>query len=341
MTIIHNRFFISTVFIFAFSRLCAQQLPQYTQYVANNFVLNPAIAGIENYVDVRIARREQWVGISGAPVTTYFSIHTPLGSHYLRPNPNTVAGIGENPFSRSYLQNYQAEENHHGMGMIYSVDKTGPFNRTDMSLNYAYHIGLSEYVNMSVGIAPAVTIMVLDKSFINTKDPDDASINSNSNKLYFPNVDAGIWLYGSQFFAGVSALRLIPQTMDFTKVSTLVNKNYLLPHFFATAGFRFSFIEDVTFQPSFMLKYVNGTPTSLDFNLKTHFKDIFWTGISYRTTDAFAFMVGINPVHYLNISYSYDMISSALSAKTWGSNEIVIGLLLSNSYKVRCPKKMW
>lgn len=48
-----------------------QQKPQYTQYVMNNFILNPAIAGIENYVDVKAGYRAQWQGLEGAPVTSY------------------------------------------------------------------------------------------------------------------------------------------------------------------------------------------------------------------------------------------------------------------------------
>jgi hypothetical protein len=38
----------------------AQQKPQYTQYIFNNFLLNPAVAGIENYTDVKLGYRSQW-----------------------------------------------------------------------------------------------------------------------------------------------------------------------------------------------------------------------------------------------------------------------------------------
>ena len=57
----------------------AQQLPQYTQYILNNYLLNPAVSGIENYTDIKISHRHQWAGIQDAPVTTYFTIHGPLG----------------------------------------------------------------------------------------------------------------------------------------------------------------------------------------------------------------------------------------------------------------------
>ncbi|HNL83547.1 MAG TPA: type IX secretion system membrane protein PorP/SprF, partial [Chitinophagaceae bacterium] len=56
----------------------AQQRPYYTQYILNNFIVNPAVAGIENYTDVKLSHRMQWVGLQDAPVTTYFTIHAPL-----------------------------------------------------------------------------------------------------------------------------------------------------------------------------------------------------------------------------------------------------------------------
>ena len=48
------------------AQLMAQQRPQYTQYVFNNFLLNPALSGIENYTDVKAGYRSQWQGLQGA-----------------------------------------------------------------------------------------------------------------------------------------------------------------------------------------------------------------------------------------------------------------------------------
>lgn len=37
----------------------AQQRPYYTQYIMNNYIINPAVAGIENYWDVKASHRLQ------------------------------------------------------------------------------------------------------------------------------------------------------------------------------------------------------------------------------------------------------------------------------------------
>lgn len=81
------------------SALSAQQQPQYTMYMANNFILNPAVAGIEDYTDVKLSYRAQWVGIEDAPVTAYATIHGLIAS--------------------------DLEGRRHGLGGAVVLDKTG------------------------------------------------------------------------------------------------------------------------------------------------------------------------------------------------------------------------
>ncbi|HRD40546.1 MAG TPA: type IX secretion system membrane protein PorP/SprF, partial [Bacteroidia bacterium] len=56
----------------------AQQLPQYTQYMLNEFAINPAVAGKEEFADVRSNNRYQWVGITDAPRTYMLTVHGPM-----------------------------------------------------------------------------------------------------------------------------------------------------------------------------------------------------------------------------------------------------------------------
>ncbi|MGZ4086135.1 MAG: type IX secretion system membrane protein PorP/SprF, partial [Bacteroidia bacterium] len=56
----------------------AQQLPQYTQYMLNELAINPAVAGKDQYADMRSNNRYQWVGITDAPRTYMFTAHGPF-----------------------------------------------------------------------------------------------------------------------------------------------------------------------------------------------------------------------------------------------------------------------
>ena len=86
----------------------AQQKPHYTQYVLNQYIVNPALTGIENYVDLKLSHRHQWVGIQDAPVTTYLSVHGPIGKTDYRKTATSFDLKGENPRGERYWEEYTA-----------------------------------------------------------------------------------------------------------------------------------------------------------------------------------------------------------------------------------------
>ena len=97
------RQFMTGLGLFTCSAVMAQQRPYYTQYIMNNYIINPAVAGIENYWDVKASHRVQWVGLQDAPVTTYLTVHGPLKkSDYDRESATSFHANGQNP-GRSIL----------------------------------------------------------------------------------------------------------------------------------------------------------------------------------------------------------------------------------------------
>src|SRR6202035_3990251 len=93
--------YLLSVFLSCMQLLSAQQKPQYTQYVFNNYLLNPAVAGIENYTDVKAGYRSQWTGLQGAPVTSYLTIDAPIGNNFLQGVTSAFpAEGGVNPSTR-------------------------------------------------------------------------------------------------------------------------------------------------------------------------------------------------------------------------------------------------
>ncbi len=66
MMMLGKKFVINCVCVLIVGCASAQQQPYYTQYILNNFILNPALAGIENYWDFKVSYRNQWVGLQGS-----------------------------------------------------------------------------------------------------------------------------------------------------------------------------------------------------------------------------------------------------------------------------------
>ena len=318
-----------------------QQRPQYTQYIFNNFILNPAISGIENYIDVKAGYRSQWQGLDGAPETSYISIHAPLGKNFLYGTSTSVPQSGgTNPNSRSYVQTYMASEPHHGIGFHAVSDKAGPISRTDVNATYAYHMGLSANVNLSLGVAAGVSKIYLDRSKITLENPVDQAIGTGSYDQLKPDLSAGVWLYGPRYFAGAAAQQLLSSPISFSD-DAAYNQGKKVPHIFISAGYKVYLGDDFAAMPSAMVKIVSPVPASIDVNLKLAYRDKFWMGASYRKDDAFSAMAGFNVGSFMNLGYSYDFTTSGLNTVSNGSHEIVLGVFLNNRYKVSCPQKSW
>jgi len=317
----------------------AQQLPQYTQYVFNNYLLNPAVTGIENYTDAKMGYRSQWTGLDGAPVTSYLSINLPIGRNFIEGDATgSVEMGGVNPSSRLYTQNYQASEPHHGIGFMVVSDKAGPITQTNIDATYAYHIGIAPRLNLAFGVSAGLNHISLNTSEITLATPLDPAISNGNNSQWKPDLGAGIWLYSGDYYVGLSAQQLLPENLYFSTSNTAVDVSKTVPHYFLTAGTKLYVSDDITLLPSFLIKEIQPVPLTYDINVKASFQDKFWLGGAYRHGDSFGILAGFNLSSFINIGYSYDITTSALNTVSNGTHEIVIGLLLNNRYKVTCPQ---
>jgi type IX secretion system PorP/SprF family membrane protein len=321
----------------------AQQRPHYTQYILNEFIINPAVAGIENYTDVKLSHRHQWIGLQDAPVTTYFTIHGPLKkSDYDRQTATSFHASGENPRGTAYWQDYTRADPHAGIGFTMINDRTGPLNRFAAYATYAYHIGISERTSIAAGISAGVENMTLNTSKLNFEVPVDPAVAGSGylNRLS-PDINAGVWLYSASAFAGLSMQQVIPSKLKFTGDSVTLTGGKLVPHTFLTAGVRVPIGEDVSLLPSVLFKYLAPLPIGFDLNAKLQYQDFLWAGASYRYNDGFAAMVGLSVSNALNIGYSYDITTSRLNTVSHGTHEIMLGFLLGNRYGDWCPRNLW
>jgi type IX secretion system PorP/SprF family membrane protein len=349
-----NEFVMKKIFTIVFVLLVvvfanAQQRPHYTQYILNNYIVNPAISGIENYTDVKMSVRDQWVGLNGAPRTAYFTIQAPLGKKDYRPSATGYSVPGENPRGRSYWENYTAAEPHHGIGMAIINDRTGSYNRFSATVSYAYHIGLNATTNLAGGFAAGITRVGIDKSKTDFGggDPTDPAAGNSAtgyiNKIR-PDISAGLWLYSRDYFVGLAAQQIVPQKLTFVDDALAQTTGRLIPHIFLTTGYRFLVNEDINAIPSLMLKYIHGSSKN-DFqpelNLKLQFRDMVWIGGSWRYEDGYAAMIGAALGNFVNVGYAYDFTTTELNTVSNGTHEFLIGFILGNKYSEACPRCNW
>jgi type IX secretion system PorP/SprF family membrane protein len=292
----------------------------------NTFIVNPAVAGIENYWDLKASHRHQWAGVNGSPVTTYLTLHGPLKkTDYPQASVTGFDPEGANPRGRAYWDTYTAPPAHAGVGVTILDDHTGPLSRFSATGTYAHHIGLAPGVSLGAGISLGAQRVSLDADKLEMQDPSDPVI-AGSTELgkWKPDANVGLYLYSSQYFAGVSLQNVTSS-----------------PHLFVTGGYRIWISEDIGVLPSVMIKYIAALPVGIEVNTKFQYRDKVWLGASYRHQDGIAGMLGINVSSAFNVSYAYDYTTSSLNLASKGSHEILVGILIGNRYADLCPRNIW
>lgn len=337
-----KQFFIYIIVMIIGTTVWAQQKPQYTQYILNQYILNPALTGIENYVDVKASHRLQWAGLLDAPVTTYLTVQGAIGKEDYKSTATSMHIPGDNPRGKNYWEEYTASKPHHGWGMQIINDRTGPLNNFSAFGTYAYHIGLSPRTNLAAGIGLGITNTSLDASKLQFYNPIDPAVANSGlfNTIKF-DMNAGVYLYSADFFIGLSALQIMPSKIEFASNTVRKTDGKAVPHIFLTAGKRYLVGDNFNFIPSVLIKFVQPAPVQIEVNGKLQYQDFLWVGASYRHNDGIAAMVGFNVSSTFNFGYAYDYTTSNLNNYTKGTHEIVIGFLIGNQYGDTCPKNVW
>ena len=146
----------------------AQQKPEYSQYMFNTFLLNPAAAGADGFTSLNITERDQWVGLSGAPTTHSFSAQTRI----LKNSFIAKALSLRKKFSK------RSASGRVGVGAYFYNDNNGPISRTGMQLTYAYHIPLRQS-QLSFGISIEPYMFKVNVGMLNVKGFDPLLIQGS------------------------------------------------------------------------------------------------------------------------------------------------------------------
>lgn len=306
--------FIASLFLI--TSAFAQQRPQYTQYVNNYFLINPAAAGIEKDMHLTASYRKQWAGLIGSPATSYLTANTSLGTTN---NMRTEASNNTALFTLS--------EPHHAIGFTIVNDEAGALNRFTAYASYAYHLQLSAKINLSAGISGGMSNIQVHENKLALENPIDPAVYNYTGKPK-GDVNAGLLLYGEQFFAGVSVQQIIPSKINTNGNNINLYGDRKFPDLFLSGGYRFAINSDLSVQPSIMLKYINTVPLTFDLNAKVDYKDLLWAGYSYRYQSGMAVFAGLRIKNDLKFGYSYDLTTSGLQKVSSGTHEFLLAFTI-------------
>lgn len=285
--------FILPFIVLSFKISYGQQMPQFTQYSLNEFVINPAVAGTEDFFNSRVINRYQWLGVTDAPRTYTMSLY---GPHKKLP-----MGYG---------------------GYIFS-DITGPTRRSGIYLSYAYNIKLVDDIKMSMGLSTGLLQFKIDATKITFKDETDL-IKDNLYVDYIPDASFGIHIYSPDYYFGVSSSQLLSNRIVFADIQDNSLRR-LANHIFIYGGYKYKINETFVFEPSLLVKKVKPSPLQLDINAKVTYQNTVWASLGYRTAFGPNIILGYNMHDQLYFGYSYDFPFSNLGKLSTGSHEFMLG----------------
>jgi type IX secretion system PorP/SprF family membrane protein len=296
-------YFLIALTLLTFFNVKAQQDPQYTQYMYNMSIMNPAYAGSKENMTGGALYRKQWIGIEGTPSTGTFFINSPAGKNV-------------------------------GLGISAINDKIGPVEETNVYADFSYTLNIGGDSKLAFGLKGGSTFhkvgLFSQIGDGHVPDLNDPAFQENSSKSFL-NFGTGLFYYTNKYYVAFSVPNMLKSSyLDYN--GRRFGTESL--HYFITGGYVFDVNPDFKFKPSAMIKSAINAPVSLDLSANFLFYNKFEVGGTYRLEDSYGAMVNYAVSPSLRIGYAYDQIVSDLKVTTPSSHEILI------LFNLNFPKKV-
>ena len=295
-------YLVLSMSLLSLSGMFGQQDPQYTQYMYNMNIINPAYAGSKENLSFGLLFRKQWVNIEGAPTTFTLSGSAPIGKNV-------------------------------GLGLSAISDRIGPVDEKNVYGDVSYTLNLGGESRLAFGLKAGATfhnVGLLDQVRPFVPNQDDPAFLLNENNVFF-NAGAGLFYYTDKFYIAAS----LPNMIKSVHLDNNGKKFGLeTPHYFLTSGYVFDLTDNIKFKPFGLLKTAFNAPISFDLSTNFLFNEKFELGATYRFQDSFGAMANFAVTPSLRIGYAYDHVVSDLKVATASSHEIIL------LFDLNFPKKI-
>jgi len=309
-----KRLFYILLFFISCDLVPAQQLPLYSQYLYNKFLINPAVAGSDGYTSFNLTAREQWVGYYGAPQTFSFSGQTRLLKRSYILKQTRVRREIYRPKSDGKV----------GLGGYVFSDKNGLIQRTGFQASYSYHMWLQNSTQLSMGLAVTGYYLKINEKEINFEDPNEPWLNNDLRKgIFVPDATFGVYLLNSKYSVGFSADQLFQAA---AKIGNEAYKKFKMSRqYYIFGSYSFSRGPYIELQPSMLFRMSEQLKPQADIGLTYIYNKTLWAGLSFRTSGALIANLGLK---YENLwfGYAFDFTLQEIQRITYGTHELTIAL---------------
>jgi len=275
----------------------AQQDKLVTHFIFDKMSINPGKTGLDLYNGICATSiyRNQWDKVNGAPNSAILNIESNL-SRFL---PG-------------------------GIGINFYHDAIGLSRQNNLLLNYSYPVQIGRAGVLGVGIGIGLMNYGMDPNWVPPTSAVDPTLPVG---FAATGIDANFGLYfqAKNYYVGLSSTHLTES--ELTKAVSNVTQSYQTArHYYLMGGYKFKDVANGTIDAQ-MLVRTDLIKFSADLNARYLFKmdgKDAYGGLSFRTSDAVAIMLGYSPIPKLQVGYSYDITINKLASISRGSHEMLV-----------------
>jgi type IX secretion system PorP/SprF family membrane protein len=275
----------------------AQQDPQFSQSMYNIMMFNPGYAGSKNAICATALNRQQWMGFDGAPVTSVFTVNSP----------------------------FRLMGTDHGAGLHILNDEAGFERNLGINASYAYRMD-AWAGKLGIGFGFGMINSSLDAEWHmpsgsgHTPSSGDPSVPEGNESVLTMDFSAGLYYYTENMYVGISTTHLNKPSIEYSSTAT----TFLARHYYLTAGYTLS-----TGNPSYLVRpaltvHTDGAMAQINMGGMVEYKNRIRGGLSYRYGAAIVALAGVELFNGINIGYSYDFSTTAMSSHSKGTHELMI-----------------
>jgi type IX secretion system PorP/SprF family membrane protein len=280
------------------SLIWAQDEAIFTHYNLAPILINPAAAGFEETHQIQFNARGQWIGFPDAPKNFGVQYHGPLGNTF-------------------------------GFGLAVMGESAARLSRVRARLNSGFRFKFNENIKFALGFSTEFSQVSLGNNILGEPEPiyqagDNIIEAAVDGRQQF---DASLGLFARFYentFVSLSFTNLIAQRLN--NIVSNEEQGGLLQHYAFLVGHKFELSNNqLSLEPSIMVRQIKDTPFNVDINLKAGIlDDKLVAGLSYRSLKTIGALIGTEISDKFRFFYTFDLSMQDLQQYSTGSHEVTL-----------------
>ncbi|UKN00094.1 PorP/SprF family type IX secretion system membrane protein [Paracrocinitomix mangrovi] len=266
------RITISLIVLLISFSATAQNRVNYSQYMHNHQIFNPAYIDQTNNIGGSVLYRNQWMGIDGTP--------------------------------QSFIGDVYYGFRGHNFNLQFLYDQITVFKHLEIGGSYSYAIKLGRNTQMAFGMKASFNQQTANYDQLTFYDGVDPQMGGTVKNIGV-NFGAGMFVRSKHWHVGFGAPYILNNEV-IDQNDKLFN-SFQYQHFFLTGGYRF--VDDYYFKfyPTAMIKWTKGAPLAASIDMNFLLSERFWLSGGYRIDNTIILSAGIILWKDFKIIYSYDL----------------------------------